>query len=202
MRPKDSGLLCVSADRAYGCLSPRYCAAMSRPRYGKASASFPPDHPVGPLFRFVFFLATISRRVRAFFFKLPRSRFRTYWVATYYRVLLQRLGEGNFGFLPAVHEGAELTMFGMETYQGRAAWRQALTSWLESIELGLETSEYIDPGRGEVMLGMRLTGRGSSSGLAVDDFAYLVIRVDDGKAARGHFYREKEEALAAVGLRM
>ena len=55
-------------------------------------------------------------------------------------MLTRRLAEGDFRFLAAVTEHAELTMFTMGTYRGREGWRQALTTWRETLDVGLESN--------------------------------------------------------------
>jgi hypothetical protein len=77
------------------------------------------------------------------------------------------MGRGDFGFISAVRQDAELTMFGIETFRGREAWRQALTSWIDSLDgFHMEMSEFLDFGTGQVLLEVRLTGTGAASAAA------------------------------------
>jgi hypothetical protein len=117
----------------------------------------------------------------------------------FFHVLVRRLGESDFSFLTTVSEDAELTMFTMGTYRGREGWRQALTTWRETLDVSLEVSEFINLGAdSRVLVEIRTTGR--ASGLDVEDVNYLVVQVDDGQSTWGQFYRDRDDALKAAGL--
>jgi hypothetical protein len=137
--------------------------------------------------------------VRRFFWELPDSRLRTYTVASYYDLLVKELSESNFKFLGAVAEDAELTVFTLGTYRGPAGWKEALSTWRETLDVGLEMSECATNGE-HSLIAIRFTGRGSFSGLSVDDLNYLVVRIHKGQAREGMFFRERSEALEAAGL--
>jgi hypothetical protein len=95
----------------------------------------------------LFRLATLSRRVRAFFFGLPASRFRTWTIGQYYRLLVRQFASGDYGFLRAVAPNAELTLFSMETYREQSGWREALTTWRDSFGGGplFDLTEFVNP---------------------------------------------------------
>ncbi len=66
-------------------------------------------------------------------------------------------------------------------------------------QISIEPQELIDGGDRVVVIA-RLTGRGKSSGVAVErDWAY-VWTIRDGKALRMQAYSERREALVAAGL--
>lgn len=175
---------------------------MERARIGKHGAVFPAGYQAPPAFRSVLVLATRSRRVRAFFWALPPSRLRTYFIAAYYHRLTGQTDRGDFGFVGAVREDADLTMFGLGTHRGEEGWKRALDEWRETLGVGLEMSEFVNPGGSDhSMIEIRLTGRGASSGISVNDLNYLVVRIENGEAVNGRFFREKADALEAVGLR-
>src|SRR5919109_5025389 len=103
--------------------------AMSQVSVGREGAVFPPNYKPPLWVPALFRLATLSRRVRAFFFGLPASRFRTWTIGQYYRLLVRQFASGDYGFLRAVAPNAELTLFSMETYREQSGWREALTTW-------------------------------------------------------------------------
>jgi hypothetical protein len=146
----------------------------------------------------MFFLAVRSRRMRAFFFELPHSRFRTFFVARYYHHLVEHLRQGNFGFLSTVT--GDLTFFELGTFQEPEGWKETLSAWLETFDPpAMELIEFVDPGTGKVILTLRVGGRGASSGASVEDVAFFVLTIQEGMAVRGRFLREKAKALKAAG---
>ena len=173
---------------------------MPSAKIGKQAAAYPPGYRVPSLVRLaVYAPAARSRVFRRFFWGRPVSRWRTYIVGSFFHVLVRRLGESDFSFLTTVSEDAELTMFTMGTYRGREGWRQALTTWRETLDVSLELSEFINLGAdSRVLVEIRTSGR--ASGLDVEDVNYLVVQVDDGQSTWGQFYRDRDEALKAAGL--
>jgi ketosteroid isomerase-like protein len=173
---------------------------MPSAKIGKQAAAYPPGYKVPSLVRVaVYAPAARSRAVRRFLWERPVSRWRTYIAGSYFHMVVRRLGESDFTFLTSVSEDAELTMFTMGTYRGREGWRQALTTWRETLDVSLEVSEFINLGAdSRVLVEIRTTGR--ASGLDVEDINYLVVQVEDGQATWGQFYRDRDEALEAAGL--
>jgi ketosteroid isomerase-like protein len=82
--------------------------------------------------------------------------------------------------------------------------REAMTGWIESArdtfaDVHLEQTGLIEAGD-SVVAGMRVTGRGSMSGVTVDAEIFYVFAFHDGKVASATTYLTRREALAAVGL--
>ena len=78
---------------------------------------------------------------------------------------------------------------------------QPVRSWLETFPLiTLDVHELLDAGDCVIAV-TTLHGRGSASGLEVEDDYVFVYRMRDGLAIEGWEYRTKDEALAAVGTR-
>jgi len=67
-------------------------------------------------------------------------------------------------------------------------------------EFQVETEEVIDAGD-HVVLCVRMRGKGRESGLSVELHPALVCEVRDGRVVAGRGFRERAEALEAVGLR-
>jgi ketosteroid isomerase-like protein len=63
----------------------------------------------------------------------------------------------------------------------------------------VEAKEFIDAGDC-VLVPVRLTGRGRASGVSFEDHEVHVFRLRDRKIIEVREYREKAEALEAVGL--
>jgi ketosteroid isomerase-like protein len=77
-----------------------------------------------------------------------------------------------------------------------AIWRDWLTPW-RSYRLDVE--EFIDAGDAIVVFA-RVQARTERDGVLVQHSPAAVWRIRKGKVAAIHFYLEREEALAAVGL--
>jgi ketosteroid isomerase-like protein len=86
-------------------------------------------------------------------------------------------------------------------YYGHDAIERFLGEWREYFENYYSHAEqFIDAGEA-VLMRVRQGGRGKHSGATVQSPPYWVInRVRDGLVVRIEFYREKNEALKAVGL--
>jgi hypothetical protein len=153
--------------------------------------------------RLLFWPVALSRPVRAFFYGLPRSRFRTYLVALYYYRLVEALHEGDYrAFLPAVADDAELTFFDLGRYAGRDKVGEALSQWLETTAgATFQLDEFVNPPGNELWCSVSGTGRGVSSGVALELRAYFVIRIEHGMAVRIGIHRDRTAALEAVGQR-
>jgi ketosteroid isomerase-like protein len=80
------------------------------------------------------------------------------------------------------------------------SWR----SWLNAWEgFGIQAEEFRELDDERVLVLHRYTGRGKSSGMALDEVhakAAIVMHVRDGKVARLVGYNERDRALADLGL--
>ena len=86
-------------------------------------------------------------------------------------------------------------------YQGHDRIARFLEEWQEFFEgYYAQTEEYMDAGEA-VLTRVRQGGRGKHSGATVESPPYWRIsRVRNALVVRIEFYREKNEALKAVGL--
>ena len=152
--------------------------------------------------RALYLLGIRSAWVRALFFGMPRSRFRTNFVSRYFWQIIEDMGQARFErFLPSVSPDAEVDLFGLGLYRGRDGWRDALQDFLETIPPeSYELVEYLEPGRNDVLLIARWVGDGFSSGISVDEHMGFVLTIQKGMATWGQLIRTKSEALEAVGL--
>ena len=86
-------------------------------------------------------------------------------------------------------------------YHGHEGVRRYFGEWLESFEAHEARAEtFIDAGD-DVIVGLRLRGRGKTSGVEVDMARCNVYRIRDGLAVRVELFETKAEALGAVGLK-
>src|SRR5262249_13971375 len=88
---------------------------------------------------------------------------------------------------------------GAGPHRGREACLQHLAEILEDVDLQARPDEIIDAGD-SVVVGVRLTGRGRASGVDFEEHEFHVFTFRDGKATEQREYRERTEALKAVGL--
>jgi ketosteroid isomerase-like protein len=82
--------------------------------------------------------------------------------------------------------------------------KEAMAAWIESArgiftDVKLEPTDIIDTGEA-VVAGMRVTGKGSLSGLSVDAEVFYVFGFRDGQVVTATTYTTRREALADVGL--
>ena len=102
---------------------------------------------------------------------------------------------------PDIEAVSALQMDNDGTYRGHAGLAEMLGAfWAEFESPRIEIEEAI-PAGGDVVLGVRFSGRGKRSGLEVDMPAWHVWSLREGKAVRWWVLRTKQEALEAVGLR-
>ena len=86
--------------------------------------------------------------------------------------------------------------------RGRRAMRAFLQDWIDTFEeFRIEPVELIDAGDGVVAGVMRYGGRARLSGIETDETFGVMFTIRDGKIARGHEYKTRDEALKAAGLR-
>jgi ketosteroid isomerase-like protein len=92
-------------------------------------------------------------------------------------------------------------VFNPETYRGHDGIRQFYADVHDPWERYVwEPDELREKGDVVVAL-VRARGWGRGSGLEVDRKAAMIWTIQDGKASELRFYRDREAALAAVGLR-
>jgi uncharacterized protein len=85
-------------------------------------------------------------------------------------------------------------------YRGHAGLAELLgVFWAEFDGPRIEVEEAM-PAGGDVVVGVRFSGRGKSSGVEIDAPAWHAWRLRDGKAVRWRLFRTKKEALEAAGL--
>jgi uncharacterized protein len=90
---------------------------------------------------------------------------------------------------------------GREVYFGRDEVQRGFAEWLAAWETHrFEHDEMLDHGDHVLVGGMQI-GRGRGSGVEVRLLTYHVFTLRDGKVTRHRSYRERAEALEAVGLR-
>jgi ketosteroid isomerase-like protein len=88
---------------------------------------------------------------------------------------------------------------GATPHRGRDACFQHLAEILQDAELKAEPQEFIDAGD-RVIVGVRLIGRGRTSGVPFEEYEFHVFTLRDGLVIETHEYRDRAEALEAVGL--
>jgi ketosteroid isomerase-like protein len=82
-------------------------------------------------------------------------------------------------------------------YEGIQRWLDELNEVWEDFRFEIE--ELIDAGD-EVVAVVRLVGKGRGSGVPVDQRDIHVVKLRDGRAVHITVYRDRAEALEAVGL--
>jgi ketosteroid isomerase-like protein len=86
------------------------------------------------------------------------------------------------------------------TYQGREGFLQGIALVNEGFEdVRYTPEEFTDTGR-RVLVTVRRTGRGTASGVAVDELQFHVFDVENGRIVRVRAFLERKEALEAAGL--
>ena len=86
-------------------------------------------------------------------------------------------------------------------FRGPEAFRGVLSELRESFEeLSAEAEEFMEAPGGEVVVVLRIRGRGKGSGIELDNVIAHVWTFRDDQAIRMVAYEEKADALEAVGL--
>lgn len=85
-------------------------------------------------------------------------------------------------------------------YHGLDGVRQYFSDWLESFEAHEARAEKFIEAGDDVIVGIRLKGRGKASGVEVEMARSNVYRMRDGLAVRVELYETEAEALEAAGL--
>jgi ketosteroid isomerase-like protein len=88
---------------------------------------------------------------------------------------------------------------GAGVHRGHDGLGRALEELADLAELHIEPKEFIEAGD-YVVVPVRLSGRGQASGVSFEEHEVHVFRLRDGKITELREYREKGEALEAVGL--
>jgi ketosteroid isomerase-like protein len=85
-------------------------------------------------------------------------------------------------------------------HRGRDGFRTALVELADDIaDLRVEVKEYIDAGD-YIVTPVRVTGRGQISGATFEEDEVHVVKLRNGKITELREYRNRAEALKAVGL--
>jgi ketosteroid isomerase-like protein len=84
-------------------------------------------------------------------------------------------------------------------YRGHDGIRTLVGRWTQGFELRIEPEEFIDAGEA-VVIPYRLHTRERSTGIEIDGYETWVFRLREGKVFDVREYREKADALEAVGL--
>jgi uncharacterized protein len=86
-------------------------------------------------------------------------------------------------------------------YRGHAGLRRWFEDWSSAwAEFSMEPEEMLDAGE-RVVVVLRLRARGRGSGVEVKRQDAMVFEVRDGKIWRVDYYNNRQQAIAAVGLR-
>lgn len=87
------------------------------------------------------------------------------------------------------------------TRRGSAAFRDALGRMQSSFgQIRLEVDEVVVAGETGVIVTGRWTGQGAGSGVRLETTFSSALTLRDGRVIRYEWFREKAEALKAVGL--
>ena len=87
------------------------------------------------------------------------------------------------------------------TYRGHAGWRLLIEQMAEEVSgFQFVPEDLIDVGQDRVVAVTRWVGTGRTSGIAVPNTIGFVYTLRDGLVVRQESFRNKAEALKAVGL--
>jgi ketosteroid isomerase-like protein len=124
--------------------------------------------------------------------------------------IARRLNEAvNRGDLPAVLELLDPAFEwwdraddpGATVHRGHAGYSKFIAELdANVVEMQVELKELVDVGDGYVIADVRVHGRGRASNAPFDENEVHVLRLRDGKATELREYRNRAEALEAVGL--
>jgi ketosteroid isomerase-like protein len=86
-------------------------------------------------------------------------------------------------------------------YRGHAEWRLLIEQMAEEVSgFQLVPEDLIDVGQDRVVAVTRWVGTGRTSGIATSQTIGLVYTLRDGLVVRQESFRNRDEALKAVGL--
>ena len=111
--------------------------------------------------------------------------------------------EGYESLLPLVHPEFEMTTppgiaAEPQTYRGTEGMRRWWESFYEVMdEVQVVPNEFHDAGAGRVVIAATLRATGQSSGLEVEQPAFLLVHLRDGQMHRIEFFFSLDEALAS-----
>src|SRR4051812_2884531 len=89
---------------------------------------------------------------------------------------------------------------GTRDYRGHAGFLKWLSDWSEPwAEWSLEPVQHFDAGDRIVVI-LRITAKGRSSGIEIDREDSLVYEYRNGKVIRLHYFNTREQGLEAAGL--
>jgi ketosteroid isomerase-like protein len=101
---------------------------------------------------------------------------------------------------PEVELDASARVFNPDRYRGHEGFRRLADEVLDVWEeWGLEPKEFIQEGN-HVLVAVRAHARGKGSGVELDELAYNIWTIRDGKVVRIVFHYERDKALRAAGL--
>jgi ketosteroid isomerase-like protein len=87
-------------------------------------------------------------------------------------------------------------------FRGHEGFRRAWAAWLEAFkDLRVEPEEVIDLGGDRLLVATRTVGRGTGSGVAVEQRGFTLYTFRAGKVSRHEFFTDRELAETAAGLR-
>jgi ketosteroid isomerase-like protein len=84
-------------------------------------------------------------------------------------------------------------------HRGHRAYRQAMEAGIEEMDLKFEHEEVSDGDR--LLVAGRYLGRGTSSGVPVDQPVFSVLNMRRGLVIRREDFTDRDKALKAAGLR-
>lgn len=97
--------------------------------------------------------------------------------------------------------GIEIVTLMSGTHRGHAAWRQVVEQMAEEVSgFQFVPVALIDVGQDRVVAVTRWVGTGRTSGVAVPNTIGFVYTLRDGLVVRQESFRNKDDALNAVGL--
>jgi ketosteroid isomerase-like protein len=86
-----------------------------------------------------------------------------------------------------------------QVYKGAQGARDLATDLWETLDYVLATEEIIDLGE-QVVAVLRISGRGTRSGVSVSQQVAMVWTFEDDRIVRGKSFTSRAEALEAAGL--
>lgn len=113
--------------------------------------------------------------------------------------------DGVDGLLELIHPEFEATVppelsVEPDTYRGHEGMMRYFAAFEGAMQdVRFEAEEMIDAGD-QVFVAMRLTAKGEGTGIEVQQVAYQVWTIRDGKALRVEAFAEESDALEAAGL--
>ena len=85
-------------------------------------------------------------------------------------------------------------------YHGKEGFFQATADWTEDFEdWTVSAEEFLDASDG-VLVRVRQTARGRTSGVPVDSLMWFELRMHEGRVARLTFHTDQAKAFDAAGL--